>query len=170
MSNYIDDSLIAGEAIVHRARLTWWSQAGFLIAGVLVALALAGIVFFARDRTAPLDSRHMLLMGGIAVAVALVWFLVAAVKMRSTEIAITTKRVIAKFGFVTRHTVEINLDKVESLRVEQGVWGRILNYGTILISGSGTAVAPIPNIADPLVFRRKFMEATDRPISMPRQA
>jgi hypothetical protein len=48
------------------------------------------------------------------------------------------------------------------------VWGRILNFGTIFISGSGSSVAPIPNIADPLVFRRKFMEATNRPLNMPK--
>src|SRR5258708_19672057 len=78
------------------------------------------------------------------------------------------RRISAKFGFVKRHTVEINLEKVEALKVEQGVWGRILNYGTIFISGSGSSVAPIPNIADPLVFRRKFMDATNRPLNMPR--
>jgi uncharacterized membrane protein YdbT with pleckstrin-like domain len=169
MSRYIDDSLIAGEAVVHRARITWWSQSGLLIGGVLFAVAVAAIVLLASGRGGTLDSNQVLAACVIVVLVALACFSVAAVKMRSTEIAITNKRVIAKFGFITRHTVEINLDKVESLRVEQGVRGRILNYGTILISGSGTAVAPIPNIADPLVFRRKFMEATDRPMTMPRQ-
>ena len=141
MSNYIDESLIAGETVVHRARLTWWSQAGLIILGIILLVAVIGIVFL----------------------------VMAWVNMRSTEIAITSKRVIAKFGFISRRTVEINLDKVESLRVEQGVWGRFLNYGTILISGTGSTVDPIRNIADPLVFRRKFMEATDRPITMPRQ-
>ena len=141
MSNYIDESLIAGETVVHRARLTWWSQAGLIILGIILLVAIIGIVFL----------------------------VMAWVNMRSTEIAITSKRVIAKFGFIRRRTVEINLDKVESLRVEQGVWGRFLNYGTILISGTGSTVDPIRNIADPLVFRRKFMEATDRPITMPRQ-
>ncbi|MND04738.1 Bacterial membrane flanked domain protein [compost metagenome] len=68
-----------------------------------------------------------------------------------------------------RDTVEINLEKIEALKVEQGVLGRMLNYGTVFISGAGTSVAPIRNIADPLVFRRKFMEATNRSISMPRQ-
>ena len=71
-------------------------------------------------------------------------------------------------GFIRRSTVEINLEKVEALRVEQSFMGRILNYGTIFISGAGTSVAPMKDIADPLVFRRKFMEATNRPITMPR--
>ena len=139
--SYIDDSLVEGEKLIHRARVSWWSQFWLLFLGILTFLVVVGLVFLA-------------------------W---AWIRVRSTELAITNRRVIAKFGFVKRHTVEINLDKVEALKVEQGVWGRILNYGTIFISGAGTSVAPIPNIADPLVFRRKFMEATNRPLNMPRQ-
>ena len=60
------------------------------------------------------------------------------------------------------------LEATAAAQAPQGVWGRILNFGTIFISGAGTSVAPIPDIADPLVFRRKFMEATNRPIVMPR--
>ncbi|HUQ27458.1 MAG TPA: PH domain-containing protein [Usitatibacter sp.] len=138
--SYIDESLIEGETLIHRARVSWWSQFWLVFLGILTLVVVLGLVFLA-------------------------W---AWVRVRSTELAITNRRVIAKFGFVKRHTVEINLDKVEALRVEQGVWGRILNFGTIFISGAGTSVAPIPNIADPLVFRRKFMEATNRPLSMPR--
>ena len=138
--SYIDDSLVEGEVLVHRARVSWWSQFPLVFLGILTLIAVIGLVF-------------------------LVW---AWIRVRSTELAITNRRIIAKFGFVKRHTVEINLEKVESLRVEQGVWGRILNFGTIFISGSGSSVAPIPNIADPLVFRRKFMEATNRPLNMPK--
>jgi uncharacterized membrane protein YdbT with pleckstrin-like domain len=139
--SYIDESLIPGEILVHRARLTWWSQAGLILLGFVLLVAVIGIVF-----------------------IVMAW-----INMRSTEIAITNKRIIAKFGFIRRNTIEINLDKVEALRVEQGLWGRFLNYGTILISGVGSTIDPIRNIADPLVFRRKFMEATDRPMTMPRQ-
>ena len=134
--SYIDESLVAGETVVHRARISWWSQFGLLLLGIVTLVVAIGLVF-------------------------LIW---AWVRVKSTEIAITNRRVIAKFGFIRRHTVEINLEKVESLRVEQGVMGRFLNYGTIFIAGTGSAMAPIPSIADPLVFRRKFMEATNRPL------
>jgi uncharacterized membrane protein YdbT with pleckstrin-like domain len=139
--SYIDESLIEGETVIHLARVSWWSQFGLVLLGVVTLVVVVGVFFLAA----------------------------AWIKVRSTEIAITNRRVIAKFGFIRRHTVEINLDKVEALRVEQGLLGRVLNYGTIFISGAGTSVAPIRNIADPLVFRRKFMEATNRPMSMPRQ-
>ena len=139
--SYIDDSLIEGETIIHRARVSWWSQFGLLVLGVVLLVVVVGLFFI----------------------------IAAWIAVRSTEIAITNRRVIAKFGFIKRDTVEINLEKVEALRVEQGFLGRMLNYGTIFISGAGTSVAPIRNIADPLVFRRKFMEATNRPMAMPRQ-
>ena len=138
--SYIDDSLIEGERIVHRARVSWWSQFGLVLLGIVTLVVVVGLVFLA----------------------------MAWIKVRSTEIAITSKRVIAKFGFIKRDTVEINLDKVEALRVEQGFFGRMLNFGTIFMTGAGTSVAPMRNIADPLVFRRKFMEATNRPVTMPR--
>jgi len=135
--SYIDESLIEGETVLHRGRVSWWSQFGLILLGIVTLVVVIGI-----------------------------GFLIAAwVRVRSTEIAITNRRVIAKFGFIKRHTVEINLEKVEALRVEQGFWGRFLNYGTIFVSGAGTSVAPFPDIADPLVFRRKFMEATSRPFT-----
>ena len=138
--SYIDESLVEGETLIHRARVSWWSQFPLLLLGVVTLVIVVGLVFL----------------------------VMAWIRVRSTELAITNRRVIAKSGFVKRHTVEINLDKVEALKVEQGVWGRVLNFGTIFISGAGTSVAPIRDIADPLVFRRKFMEATNRPIVMPR--
>jgi len=138
--SYIDDSLVEGETILHRARVSWWSQFGLILLGILLLVIVIGLGFL----------------------------IAAYIKVRSTEIAITNRRVIAKFGFIKRHTVEINLEKVEALKVEQGFAGRMLNYGTIYISGAGTSVAPMADIADPLVFRRKFMEATNRPMNMPR--
>jgi len=135
--SYIDQSLIEGETIIHRGRVSWWSEFWLILLGLLTLVIVVGLFL-------------------------LIW---AWIRVRSTEIAITNKRIIAKFGFIKRSTVEINLDKVEALRVEQGFWGRILNFGTILLSGVGSTIDPMPNIADPLVFRRKFMEATDRPVT-----
>ncbi len=138
--SYIDESLIEGETLIHRARVSWWSQFGLVLLGIVT----------------------------LVVGVGLVFLIMAWIRVRSTEVAITNRRVIFKTGLVKRHTVEINLEKVESLRVEQGLWGRLLNFGSIYLSGTGASVAPFHDIADPLVFRRKFMEATNRAITMPR--
>jgi uncharacterized membrane protein YdbT with pleckstrin-like domain len=158
--SYIDQSLVGGETLLHRAHISWWSQLGLLVLA-LVAFAAAA----AFGVMAPVDRTTAQMACGAIVLVGLAFLVRAFIRVKSTELAITSQRVIAKFGFVQRHTVEINLSKVEALRVDQGFLGRILNFGTIHITGSGGSVEPIPQIADPLVFRRKFMEATARPLT-----
>lgn len=135
--SYIDQSLVEGETIVHRAHVSWWSQFGLVLLGIVLLVVGVGLIFLA-------------------------W---AWIRVHSTEIAITNRRIIAKFGFVSRRTIEININQVEALRVDQGFWGRLLNFGTIVISGTGSSLEPAPDIADPLVFRRRFMEATNRPLT-----
>jgi uncharacterized membrane protein YdbT with pleckstrin-like domain len=80
---------------------------------------------------------------------------------KTTELAITSKRVISKSGFITRNTIEINLPKIESVQVDQSLLGRLFDYGTIIIAGAGTPNLSVPGVARPLNFRVRFMEATD---------
>jgi uncharacterized membrane protein YdbT with pleckstrin-like domain len=70
-------------------------------------------------------------------------FIPAWVKRRTTELAVTNRRVIYKRGFVRRHTIEMNMDKVESVDVDQSFWGRIFNYGTIVVHGTGGSLEPL---------------------------
>jgi uncharacterized membrane protein YdbT with pleckstrin-like domain len=77
-------------------------------------------------------------------------------------LAVTNKRVIAKTGFISRKTIEMNLTKVESMQVDQGIFGRLLNFGSLKINGTGASNAPITGISAPLEFRRSFMEAQDQ--------
>lgn len=48
-------------------------------------------------------------------------------------------------------------DKVESIRVNQGILGMILNYGDIVVVGAGGSSSPIRFIAEPLEFRRQLL-------------
>ena len=133
MASYVEGTLITGEKILHQGRVSWWSVWHLLFFGVLLLVVGVGVGFF-------------------------IW---AWIRVKSTELAITNKRVIAKFGFVSRNTVEIAIPKVESIQVQQTMMGRMLDYGTLVISGTGTSHAPIPCIADPLAFRRAFLEAQE---------
>ena len=55
----------------------------------------------------------------------------------TTELSVTNHRVIYKRGFIRRHTVEMNMDKVETVNVDQSILGRIAGYGTIHVLGTG---------------------------------
>jgi len=157
--SYLDKSLIEGERIVQRARIAWlsWYLLRWTLASAVLLIA-ATIALY-------LGSVEIALVEMAIAALSLLW---AWILRATHELAITNKRVISKEGVIARDTHEINLDKIEGLMVKQGIWGRIVNFGTIEITGTGKAEAKFANIADPLVFRRKFMEATDRPMTMPR--
>lgn len=139
--SYIQQSLIKDEQIVYQAKVSKWSQ----IRNIVFA-----IICFA------LATQYLIL------AVLGIFFIVTAfLNIWTTELALTNKRVIAKFGFIQRHTVEINLAKVEGLSVGQGVIGRIFNFGTVVVHGTGGSRAPIPFIDNPLQFRKETNEYLD---------
>ena len=77
----------------------------------------------------------------------------------TTEIAITTTRLIYKRGLVARFVGEMNIDRIEGVSVLQSVFGRIFNFGQIVIRGMGVGELILPVIADPVKFRRAIEKA-----------
>ena len=74
-----------------------------------------------------------------------------------TELAVTNLRVVYKRGLITRHTAEMNMDKVESVDVDQSILGRILGYGTIHVNGTGQGIEHLHRIAAPLAIRNAII-------------
>jgi uncharacterized membrane protein YdbT with pleckstrin-like domain len=134
MSSYVEAALVKDEKVVHIGHISLWSLWHLIAAGVLLLPAFG---------------------------LGLVFLVIAYVRYKSVELALTTKRVIVKHGFVRRQTVEINLNKIESIQVEQGLFGRLFNFGTLIVSGTGTSHAPLAGIAEPMGFRKAFIEAQD---------
>ncbi len=134
MSSYVEGALVKDEKVVHIGHISLWSLWHLIAVGVLLLPAFG---------------------------LGLIFLVIAYVRYKSVELAVTTKRVIVKHGFVRRQTVEINLNKVESVQVEQGLLGRVFNFGTLIISGTGTSHAPLTGIAEPMGFRKAFIEAQD---------
>ena len=75
----------------------------------------------------------------------------------STEIAVTDRRIILKRGLIQRHTIEINMDKVESVDVDQSILGRIFDYGTVTVHGTGAGIEPLCNVSAPIALRNAVM-------------
>ena len=67
---------------------------------------------------------------------------------------------VIKVGFINRKTLEMVLTKVETIRVDQSILGRVLNYGTIVVTGTGGTNEPFTSIANPLEFRRQVQART----------
>jgi uncharacterized membrane protein YdbT with pleckstrin-like domain len=133
MASYVDSTLLQGETVLYRARISLWSLAHLIFFGVLLLVVVVGLVLL----------------------------VIAWIRYRTTEFAVTDRRIIAKTGLISRSTVELFLDKVEALQVEQSVMGRILDFGTVSIHGTGATHEPFSNISAPLTLRKQFMQAAD---------
>lgn len=77
----------------------------------------------------------------------------AAIALRTSELVITDRRVLIKVGFIQRQTFEMFISKIESVAVVQGMIGRLFNYGTVEIRGTGGSSESFATIAAPLQFR-----------------
>jgi hypothetical protein len=77
----------------------------------------------------------------------------------TTEIAVTSERVIFKKGLIARYVGEMNVDRIEGVSVAQSFWGRIFNFGQIVVRGMGVGEMILPPIADPMTFRRAIEKA-----------
>ena len=75
-----------------------------------------------------------------------------------SEFVITNRRIVIKEGFIARRTFEMNLSKIETVNVDQTVMGRMLNFGSLTIIGTGGTKETFHNIARPMAFRKAFQE------------
>jgi uncharacterized membrane protein YdbT with pleckstrin-like domain len=131
MGSYVERNLINGEQVVYQGRISLWHLAPRIVAGITLT---------------PLLGLGLLVLIGVVI------------RYKSTELAVTNKRIVAKFGFIRRSTVEIGVRKIESIQVHQGLLGRMFDFGSIVMAGAGNPQAPIPGISAPMEFRKRFLE------------
>jgi uncharacterized membrane protein YdbT with pleckstrin-like domain len=95
------------------------------------------------------------LAGVVSLVVAAVFFAIGFLRRNATEMAVTNKRVIVKSGLADRRTIELLLQRIESIAVEEPALGRVLGYGTVIVRGTGGTPEVFPQIAHPLEFREQ---------------
>ena len=144
---YVEDNLLPNEEILYKAKIHWIIYRG-------VILPIIFLFFMLTDYS---ENTILMYIVGFFGLVGLLSFLMAIVFVKTTELVITSKRVIAKFGLLRRDTIELSHSGVESLQVSQTIIDRILNAGTVIIQGTGGSKTPIPTISNPLKFRREFL-------------
>jgi uncharacterized membrane protein YdbT with pleckstrin-like domain len=145
--SYVDKNLMPGEKVIYRTHLHWavflWPILWFVVA---IWLYSAGVA------NGPIFATLVLLL------ITFPMLFDAFVARRTSEFAVTNKRVLIKTGLIRRHSLETLLNKIEGICVEQGILGRIVDYGTIIITGTGGSKEPFHRIANPMEFRRQVQE------------
>lgn len=158
MANYIYNSLEEGESIVLNGRLHWTSIASYVITvWVLVAVALSVMIW-----ALVADKGTMLWVGGAALVVAFVTYLVGRVVRTRSEFAVTTNRFIQKDGIFNIQMTEIPLFKIETVNFYQTFWQRVLKTGCIELVGSGGTSHKVHFIEHPMLVRKTIVSAINR--------
>lgn len=150
--SYLQRILQPGETLRYVGRLHWIVYfPGLVLFAIAVALSVAIIAANQFGNLVP----YFLLALDLVMLASLLTLLAAAVRRWTTEIAVTDRRVIFKRGLIRRHTIEMNMDKVETVDVDQSLAGRLLGYGDIIVRGTGSSIEPFRKIAAPLDFRNQ---------------
>ena len=144
---YFHSILEPGEQVRYHTTVSWTIYTPAIVLAIC-ALALAAVAS---------THAHLADIGWLAAAVlaiaAVVTFVPVFVRRWTTEITVTDRRVIFKRGLIRRKTVEMNMNKIESVDVDQTLPGRIFNYGDVTIRGTGSTFEPLHRIDAPLKLR-----------------
>lgn len=163
--SYVESNLVPGETVIYQTRLHWIVMLGHLLIGcLLLGLPGALLLYYAfSHREMDANTLHLTEGGGVALLVCgTVIILMGMVRRSATEMAVTNRRVVIKTGLMSRKTIEMLLNKVESIEVSETTFGRMLGYGTIVMIGTGGTSDPFHQVAHPLEFRSQVQQQIEK--------
>lgn len=166
---YIEASLVPGETVVYQTRLHWIVMLRHALLGLLLLAGSGALLAYLIHQPRVADTSEHLLEGGAAALLlcGLVAIVAGVVRRNATEMAVTTRRVVVKTGLVNRKTVEMLLNKIETIEVSEPMTGRLLGYGSITIVGTGGTSEPFHKIARPLQFRSEVQQQLEKLPAIP---
>lgn len=163
--SYVESNLVPGETVIYQTRLHWIVMLGHVVVGcLLLALPGALLLYYAFSQTGMgITTLHLMEGAGAALLVAgLVAILMGMLRRNATEMSVTNRRVVIKMGLTSRKTIEMLLNKVESIEVNETTFGRMLGYGTIVVIGTGGTTEPFRKVAHPLEFRSQVQQQIEK--------
>ena len=148
--SFIQKNLALNERIIHLGKLHWWiyvKSVFFLILGILLAFgAEAGSGTSA--------------VGVFLLICAVISIVMTYIGQKSSEFALTNKRVIFKTGLFSRKMIELQLNKADGMQIEQSLLGRMFNFGKVRVTSTGVVENFYP-VADPFGFKKQVNQAIE---------
>ncbi len=165
MSSYIRKVLLPDEQIIYTASLHWiiYVPGIFtaLICGILGQSSYKITSRFFDPSFAHFAGKVLAGMCFFGTMLGLFLLLGSLVRQGATELVITNRRVIAKYGFISRATFEILISRITGANFDQTIMGRIFGYGTILVHGAGGEISPIDVVDHPQMFHRALVDSIE---------
>ena len=167
--SYLKASLVPGEAVVYQTRLHWIVMLRHILLGVLLLAGAGALLSHLLHQPRSGNTNEHLMEGGAAALLVcgIAAIFAGVVRRNATEMAVTTRRVVVKLGLVNRKTIEMLLNKIETIEISEPMAGRMLGYGSITIVGTGGTSEPFHKIARPLQFRSEVQQQLERLLAGP---
>lgn len=171
---YVEQSLGPNEELVHIGRFHWiytlnafmsifWGVAGCIavIAGGIMTYKHFGWFLPDVGWLEAVRDLHpgVRIFAFIIFVLGLLGFAQLMVIKATTEIAVTSRRLIYKRGLIARRVGEMSIDRIEGVNVLQSIPGRIFNYGRLAVRGMGVGEVILPSLEDPIAFRKAIEQA-----------
>ena len=134
--SYIEQSLSAGERVEGLFKPHWFAWVP-MVMWIILGIPTLGLTWL----------------------IALYEFL----RLKFLEQGVTNKRVILKRGIISRKTEEMKLTSIETVEIDQGIFGRIFGFGTVKITGRGISDFVFKGIDDPMSVKRQI-ESVSNPV------
>ena len=151
MKNYIKNTLDKGEKIIVSSEVSKWSYVGPIGVGAFMFYLASTLINTGWGQI----SAILIILFGLYVIVS------AFINRWTTEYAVTSKKVLAKSGLISRNADELRISKVEGCDVLQGIQGRLFGYGTLVFSGMGTQKVKFEMVPDPLSIKKQVDRIID---------
>ncbi|MDF1760125.1 MAG: PH domain-containing protein [Coxiellaceae bacterium] len=159
---YINNTLLNEEKVIFATHPHWIV---FGSTGLCIVFAIVIWIFGAGT-----PALHIALLGWALYKIAALFFVVyaiylgfyAMIRYKTSEYGVTNKRVIMKVGWIQRDAFDTFLTRVEGIKVWQSVLGRLLDYGTITVVGTGGTDDSFPQVPNPMQFRHIVQEQMDK--------
>ncbi len=162
--SYVHKVIGQDETLVGIARLHWiyvlqgtlWFL-GFAISANLLQSGIYNLLTIlppmSESAMAPLITLKNWL-SPLALTCGLIVFSFYVIKVLTTEIGLTNRRIIHKWGWLFVNLKEIEIEEVRGEHMDMGWFGRILNYGYIHLDCRFIGDVHLPAIEKPMAFMK----------------
>lgn len=138
----IEKILVKGEEVLLRAELhgaLYWKSVAVLIFALMLGFVIPTL-------------------GVLLAVVGALMLIVAILTQHFLLLAVTNKRVLARYGLLQMDVVDIRLSKIESIDLERMLPGHIFGYANVVVMGTGQRIIRVPYIGNAEKFRRFYNE------------
>jgi uncharacterized membrane protein YdbT with pleckstrin-like domain len=122
--SYLSRRLASGETVVYEGRFHWIQWTLPWLALLVLGIIVIGIFIWIREM----------------------------MRLTTTRMIVTNRRVMLKKGFFTIHVDELILDSIEGAHIDQSIFGRIFGYGKLMLRGRGDTHVEFPTMNAPSRF------------------